>query len=112
MPPEVKKPELHLLLSLKERRLRRGEVLCRVGDPGHELFLVYSGSVVVSKPVTGRVEQVLSRLGTAEMLGVSEKTLYNKLNRYGREAKAAAAATGSAEAPPPALTSPVNVDNS
>ena len=61
---------LHALWpSLSERRLRRGEVLCRVGDPGDELFLIYSGSVVVSKPVTGRVEQVLSRLGAGEMLG-------------------------------------------
>ena len=55
--------------SFSERRLRRGEILCRVGDPGDELFLIYSGAVVVSKPVTGRVEQVLSRLGAGEILG-------------------------------------------
>ena len=60
---------LALWPSLHERRLRKGEVLCRAGDPGHELFLIYAGSVVVSKPVTGRVEQVLSRLGPGEMLG-------------------------------------------
>jgi DNA-binding NtrC family response regulator len=38
---------------------------------------------------------------TAEMLGVSEKTLYNKLNRYGREAKAATDSTEGSDAPPP-----------
>jgi CRP/FNR family transcriptional regulator len=55
--------------SLRERRLRKSEVLFRAGDPGHELFVIYSGGVVVSKPVTGRVEQVLSRLGPGEVFG-------------------------------------------
>ena len=55
--------------SLRERRMRKGEVLFRTGDPGDELFLIRTGSIVVSKPVTGRVEQVLSRLGPGEVLG-------------------------------------------
>ena len=55
--------------SLKERRMRKGEVLFRAGDPGEELFLIHSGIIVVSKPVTGRVEQVLSRLGEGEVFG-------------------------------------------
>jgi CRP-like cAMP-binding protein len=55
--------------SLEERRMRKGEVLFRAGDPGEELFLIYSGSIVVSKPVTGRVEQVLSHLGPGEVFG-------------------------------------------
>jgi CRP/FNR family transcriptional regulator len=55
--------------SLQERRMRKGEVLFRAGDPGEELFLIHSGSIVVSKPVTGRVEQVLSRLGSGEVFG-------------------------------------------
>lgn len=55
--------------SLRERRLRKGEVLFRAGDPGDELFVIYVGTVVVSKPVTGRVEQVLNRLGPAEVFG-------------------------------------------
>jgi CRP-like cAMP-binding protein len=54
---------LALWPSLRERRLRKGEVIFREGDPGDELFVIFSGSVVVSKPVTGRVEQVLNRLG-------------------------------------------------
>jgi CRP/FNR family cyclic AMP-dependent transcriptional regulator len=54
---------------LAERRLRRGEVLFRVGDPGDELFLICAGSIVVSKPVTGRVEQVLRRMEPGEVFG-------------------------------------------
>ncbi len=54
---------------LNERRLRRGEVLFRTGDPGDELFLIYSGNIVVSKPVTGRVEQVLKRMEPGEAFG-------------------------------------------
>ena len=44
-------------------------MLFRAGDPGEELFLIRDGSIVVSKPVTGRVEQVLSRLGAGEVFG-------------------------------------------
>ena len=60
---------LSLWPSFRERRVRKGEVLLRAGDPGDEMFLIYSGSVVVSKPVTGRVEQVLNRLGAGEVFG-------------------------------------------
>lgn len=60
---------LALWPSLRERRLRKGEVIFREGDPGDELFVIFSGTVVVSKPVTGRVEQVLNRLGQGEVFG-------------------------------------------
>ena len=67
---DVDEPTLHALWPrLRERRLRKGEVLFRVGEPGDELFLIYSGSIVVSKPVTGRVEQVLKHMGPAEAFG-------------------------------------------
>jgi CRP/FNR family transcriptional regulator len=55
--------------SLRERRLRKGEVLFRAGEPGEELFLIHSGSIVVSTPITERVEQVLRRLGPPEVFG-------------------------------------------
>jgi CRP-like cAMP-binding protein len=58
---------LALWPSFHERRLKKGDVLFR-GRPG-ELFLIKDGSIVVSKPVTGRVEQVLSRLGPGEAFG-------------------------------------------
>ena len=60
---------LALWPRLHERRLRKGEVLFRTGEPGHELFLIHSGSIVVSKPVTGRVEQVLRRMEPGEVFG-------------------------------------------
>jgi CRP-like cAMP-binding protein len=44
-------------------------VLFRTGEPGDEMFLIYSGSIVVSKPVTGRVEQVLRRMEPGEAFG-------------------------------------------
>ncbi|HEY7434796.1 MAG TPA: cyclic nucleotide-binding domain-containing protein [Methylomirabilota bacterium] len=60
---------LALWPSFRERRLKKGDVLFRAGDPGEELFLIKDGSIVVSKPVTGRVEQVLSRLAAGEVFG-------------------------------------------
>ena len=60
---------LALCPSFRERRLKKGDVLFRAADPGEELFLIRAGSIVVSKPVTGRVEQVLSRLGAGEAFG-------------------------------------------
>ena len=38
---------------LRERRLRKGEVLFREGDPGEEMFFVRSGAVLVSKKSAG-----------------------------------------------------------
>ena len=54
---------------LDERRLRRGDVLFREGDAGKELFFIRSGTVIVSKHVKGRVEQVLARLGPGDFFG-------------------------------------------
>ena len=55
--------------SFRARRLRKGDVLFRTGDPGEELFLLKEGSIVVSRPVTGRVEQVLGRIVPGEAFG-------------------------------------------
>ena len=67
---DVEEPVLLALWpSFRERRLKKGDVLFRAGDPGEELFLIRDGSIVVSKPVTGRVEQVLSRLSSGEVFG-------------------------------------------
>ena len=64
---------------LKEKRLRAGEVLMREGDQGAEMFLVRSGTLVVSKHVTGRVEQVLARMGPGDFTG--EMSLFDRLPR-------------------------------
>lgn len=54
---------------LEERRLRRGEALFREGESGTQLFFIRSGTVIVSKHVAGRVEQVLARLGPGDFFG-------------------------------------------
>src|SRR5262245_18029461 len=47
-----------LALRLREQHLKKGHVLFREGDIGHEMFVVRRGTMIVSKPVTGKVEQV------------------------------------------------------
>ncbi|MBI1958483.1 MAG: cyclic nucleotide-binding domain-containing protein [Candidatus Rokubacteria bacterium] len=77
---DIADPELLALWPwLHERRLRAGEVLFREGDLGSELFLIRSGSVVISKRVTGRVEQVLARLEPADFFG--EMSLFDRRPR-------------------------------
>jgi CRP/FNR family transcriptional regulator, cyclic AMP receptor protein len=55
--------------QLRERRFRKGQIICRAGDTGDDMFLIRSGNILVSKPVTGRVEQVLARMGPGEFFG-------------------------------------------
>ena len=67
---DVDEPTMRALWPrFRERRARKGEVLFRTNDPGDEMFLIFSGSVVVSKPVTGRVEQVLKHMTAGEVFG-------------------------------------------
>ena len=65
--------------SLRAQPLRRGQVLFREGDHGDEMFLVRAGSIVVSKGVTGRVEQVLARMGPGDFFG--EMALFDRSPR-------------------------------
>jgi CRP/FNR family cyclic AMP-dependent transcriptional regulator len=60
---------LALAQRLREHTLRKGQVLLREGDTGREMFLVRSGAVIVSKAVTGRIEQVLARMGPGDFFG-------------------------------------------
>jgi CRP-like cAMP-binding protein len=64
---------------LRERRLRKGQVLFREGDAGEEMFLVSQGTILVSKSVTGRVEQVLARIGAGDFFG--EMSLFGRAPR-------------------------------
>ena len=76
----IEGPELGFLGdSLRERPHRRGQVLLREGDGGDEMFLVRSGSLVISKGVTGRVEQVLARVGPGDFFG--EMALFDRSPR-------------------------------
>ncbi len=64
---------------LGQRTLRQGQVLFREGEPGEEMFIVRRGTIVVSKAVTGKVEQVLSRLTTGDFFG--EMSLFDQSPR-------------------------------
>jgi len=73
-------PELTVLASsLRERSLKKGQVLIREGDVGDEMFLLRRGSMVISKSVTGRVEQVLARIGPGDFFG--EMALFDRSPR-------------------------------
>ena len=77
---DIAEPELMILgQSLDARPLRRGQVICREGDPGEEMFVVRTGSCVISKLVTGRVEQVLARIGPGDFFG--EMSLFDRSPR-------------------------------
>ncbi len=64
---------------LRERALRKGQVLFREGDAGDEMFIVRTGGVIVSKAVTGRVEQVLARMSVGDFFG--EMALFDRSPR-------------------------------
>lgn len=64
---------------LRERGVRKGQILFREGDHGEEMFVVRRGTIVVSKPVTGRVEQVLARMGPGDFFG--EMSLFDRAPR-------------------------------
>jgi CRP-like cAMP-binding protein len=67
---DLEEPQLVALWPrLRERRLRKSEVLFREGDPGEEMFFIRSGTILVSKVVSGRVEQILSRLQAGDVFG-------------------------------------------
>jgi CRP-like cAMP-binding protein len=77
---EFTDPELLALASrLHERTLRKGQVLFREGDGGEEMFVMRSGTVVISKAVTGRVEQVLGRETSGSFFG--EMSLFDRAPR-------------------------------
>jgi CRP/FNR family transcriptional regulator, cyclic AMP receptor protein len=77
---DIAQPELTTLAeSLRERPLKRGQVLVREGDAGEEMFVVLRGSMVISKGVTGRVEQVLARIGPGDFFG--EMSLFDRSPR-------------------------------
>jgi CRP-like cAMP-binding protein len=62
--------------ALREQTVKKGQVFLREGDAGEEMFFVRRGSVVVSKAVTGPVEQVLARMGPGDFFG--EMSLFDR----------------------------------
>ena len=51
------------------RRLWRGQVLFNEGDRGEEMFLVHDGTIVISKEVTGKAEEVLAVMAPGDFFG-------------------------------------------
>ena len=77
---DIETPELTALgYTLRERILRRGQVLFHEGEIGEEMFVVVRGSIVISKPVKERVEQVLARIGPGDFFG--EMSLFDRSPR-------------------------------
>ena len=63
-------PDLATLAErLRERDLRRHQILFREGDRGDEMFIVRRGTILISKAVTGKVEQVLVRVEPFDFFG-------------------------------------------
>ena len=71
------------LLAFAERlrpvSLRKGHVLFHEDGSGQEMFVVRKGSIVISKAVTGRVEQVLNRIEPGSFFG--EMSLFDHAPR-------------------------------
>jgi len=77
---EVAAADLEALSQrLRERSLKKGQALFREGEPGDEMFIIRAGGIVVSKAVTGRVEQVLARMGAGDFFG--EMALFDRSPR-------------------------------
>ena len=68
-----------LSTRLNERRLRKGQVLFREDDSGNEMFVVRSGTMLISKQVTGSVEQVLAHVPAGDFFG--EMALFDQSPR-------------------------------
>jgi CRP-like cAMP-binding protein len=68
-----------LALRLRERTIKKRKVLFRDGDTGAEMFIIRRGEMIVSKPVTGKVEQLLARLSIGEFFG--EMSLFDHAPR-------------------------------
>jgi CRP/FNR family cyclic AMP-dependent transcriptional regulator len=77
---EFAEPELLAVAArLRAVSLRKGQVLFREGAAGQEMFVVRRGTLVISKAVRGRVEQVLSREEASGFFG--EMSLFDQAPR-------------------------------
>jgi CRP/FNR family transcriptional regulator, cyclic AMP receptor protein len=65
--------------ALRERTVRKGQVLFREGDQGAEMYLLRRGGLVASKAVIGPVEQVLARFAPGDFVG--EMSLFDRAPR-------------------------------
>jgi len=63
----------------REQRFVDGAIVCRQGEPGHELFLVVDGNLHVIKQ-TGGEQKLIAVLGAGECVG--EMAIFESLARY------------------------------
>jgi CRP-like cAMP-binding protein len=62
--------EINLLSTLsRERRYQVGEVIFHEGEPGDEMFVVVSGTVLISKFIPGAGDEALTFLGRGDYFG-------------------------------------------
>lgn len=72
--------EINLLASLsRERHLAPGEVIFNEGTPGDEMYVVLSGTVLITKFIPGAGEEALAFLGRGDYFG--EMALIDRLPR-------------------------------
>jgi CRP-like cAMP-binding protein len=77
---EFAEPELQAFASrLREQNLKKGQILFREGQQGEEMYLVRRGTVLISKSVTGRVDQVLAHTTVGDFFG--EMALFDRSPR-------------------------------
>ena len=62
--------EINLLSTLsRERRYNAGEVIFHEGEQGDEMFIIVSGTVLISKFIPGAGEEALTFLGRGDYFG-------------------------------------------
>ena len=62
--------EINLLSTLSaERRYNPGEVIFHEGEPGDEMFVILSGTVLISKFIPGAGDEALTFLGRGDYFG-------------------------------------------
>ena len=62
--------EINLLSTLsRERRYQAGEVIFHEGEPGDEMFIILSGTVLISKFIPGAGDEALTFLGRGDYFG-------------------------------------------
>ncbi len=55
--------------TLKETTFNSGQIICEEGDPGQEMYIILSGSVLVCKQVEGQIDTVVARFGPGDCFG-------------------------------------------
>jgi CRP-like cAMP-binding protein len=55
--------------TLKGKNFQAGDVICEEGQPGLEMYIILSGSVLVCKQIEGQIDTVVARFGPGDSFG-------------------------------------------